>query len=60
MPTPLNKVIKYDTIIKIPTDKNNFILFDNQNLYIKLRKTNSDNEIKKCNRKYIYSLPISK
>ena len=60
MPTPLNKVTKYDSTIKIPTGKNNFILFDHQNLYIKLRKINSDDEIKKCNRKYIYSLPNSK
>ncbi len=48
MPTVLKEVSIYESPIKIPIGYNNYITFDNQNVHIKLKRSESDNDLKIC------------
>ena len=47
MPTALKDLCKYNSTVHIPVGPNNIIAFDHQNVYIKLRRVSSDDEIYK-------------
>ncbi len=47
MPTALKDLCKYNSTIHIPVGPNKVIAFDHQNVYIKLRRVSSDEELNK-------------